>query len=544
MKLASFLRRRKCRPLVTPAANEPRLSLKDRKQDTDTGYGPIALTATATPTPAPVPPPTPPPNPKPHLPRNLAPPGRKCLPRDQRYHLRSICNVDEALVQSIHTMQKSERLYFLRKLMAANSIDYYVITRTDEYGRQDGTLAWISGFAGDSDAVGIVSQHDACLFVDQGECDPKPTCPHNGWVTLPAAHGSQSPNWMKWVATNPDNSNIGFDVRCMRYDTFKLLKSHLESKKITTKFVVCDFVFIMGMLHLDEPQFIGVKSIPAFDPKRRIKRLQHWVESQNLAPVDDDPRNKPRKYDGVLFTCPTSIAYIVYLRGYIAFPAYLYVGLRDCRLFIRHHIYSDLLYHIANIGVRLENREKLPQFFGDRMWGSGKILLFPDISCLVTSRIPERFYTITDSPIERLKYVEDATRESVLEWSRHAHYMYHANGVNTSDIKFDLDKVMQHMSFLSTSQPIEKDDIVREFPTLLLTWLREIMTSPEARHQILDMQSEGVTVFTTSVQQVLDAWSCDDWRMSLLFPGIPKTELIVLCEEMEGFRDLILSEMK
>lgn len=229
-------------------------------------------------------------------------------------------------------MTIDERLAGIRKLMAINNLDAYIIPSSDPHQSEYPaphwkSRAWISGFTGSMGYV-TITQSTANVWTDgryflQCEMETKGT-----GFKLKKQIQQGAPEHVDWLAnTLPENSQVGCDSSLFSVNQVRGMK-HIFSKKNIQLVTDADLIASLWGSRPELPKTEIFEHEVAFAGKSRTEKL-----------ADIRAKMKAQKADFHLVTTLDDIGWTLNLRGSDVdcnpvFVAYLVIGFERCDLFI------------------------------------------------------------------------------------------------------------------------------------------------------------------------------------------------------------------
>ncbi|KAI0266674.1 Creatinase/aminopeptidase [Gloeopeniophorella convolvens] len=314
-----------------------------------------------------------------------------------------------------------ERLTELRKLMAKDNLDYYIVPSEDahqsEYtAENDKRRQWITGFTG-SAGQAIVSRTASYLVTDsrywlqaEKELDPN-------WVLIRAGTPSGPRNWVDWLTDRVNESRVGIDARMLSNETATQLYPLLQEKKSKLVYPSQNLIDLIwegkpprskNKIYVQPIEYTGK------DASKKLTQVRDWIKNQ--PPSNASSRGPPQPsqlHVGTLVSNLACIAYVLNLRGddvpfNPVFTSYLYIGLDRAILFIEQEkVEAPVREYLQNLKVETRDYNGIWSFLRTREWGEGRVLISPQTSYAISLMLTHYRYTVVPSLIEEMKSVKN-----------------------------------------------------------------------------------------------------------------------------------------
>ncbi|KAH9484818.1 putative Xaa-Pro aminopeptidase P [Psilocybe cubensis] len=318
----------------------------------------------------------------------------------------------------------TDRLDEMRRLMAKDNLDYYVVPSEDAHGSEyvaasDKRREFISGFTG-SAGQAIITKSSAYLFTDsrywlqaQEEID------HNWTLIRCGAPGSPA-DWIEWLEGRVKGSRIGIDARMISHEKATLINTKIngkDSKLVYPPQNLVDLIWVdkptksLEMVYIQSTLFAGKDAV------YKLEKLREWIRQQPAA-VPSYSKSEPlpsQMHTATLVTSLACIAYLLNLRGSDIpynplFHGYLFVTLDKAFLFVEpQKLHDDVIAYLDTIGVQRKSYTDLWPFLRRREWGEGKVLIAPQTSYAISLMLTHFRYTVAPSYVEVMMSVKNET---------------------------------------------------------------------------------------------------------------------------------------
>lgn len=316
----------------------------------------------------------------------------------------------------------SDRLSDLRRLMAKDTLDYYIVPSEDAHQSEyvadtDKRREWISGFTGTAGQA-IVSKTTAYLVTDsrywiqaQTELDPN-------WHLIPAGSHDGPKDWIDFLLDRAKDSRIGIDARMLSHDKATAFNTKLTAKNSKLIYPPQNFI---DLIWKDKPArskeriFVQPLEFTGKEAAVKIAEMRKWVRAQPAATLSYSkaPPTPAQMHVGTLITSLSNIAWLLNLRGgdipfNPLFQSYLYLGLERAILFTDSaKISDDVTVYLSSLKIEKKEYNDLWAFLRRREWGEGKVLISPMTSYAISLMLTHFRYTVIPSPIEHLKAIKN-----------------------------------------------------------------------------------------------------------------------------------------
>lgn len=322
-----------------------------------------------------------------------------------------------------HTVNTTERLTALRKLMAQNepALGAFVVPSEDQHSSEylahcDQRRAFISGFNG-SAGCAIVTPKDASLFTDGRYFLQAEQQLDQNW-TLMKQGLPDVPTWQEFLSKNLEfSTQIGIDatlISAVDADAIKTALASRQSTLVSVETNLVDAIWNDRPPRPDNPVFHLDEKYSGKSPAVKIAAVREELEK--------------KKYQAVVVTMLDEVAWLFNLRGSDidfnpVFFAYAVVTLDSVELFIQKSQLDDaaLQYLRETINIRpydtfFSYLKQLPGHL--KLDGASKILIGERVSLAVAEAIGKDNYVIARSPVNDMKAVKN---DIELEGFRQSH---------------------------------------------------------------------------------------------------------------------------
>ncbi|KAI0318858.1 Creatinase/aminopeptidase [Amylostereum chailletii] len=314
-----------------------------------------------------------------------------------------------------------ERLEELRKLMAKDGLDYYIVPSEDAHQSEyvapnDKRREWISGFTG-SAGQAIVSKTAAYLVTDSRYWLQAKKELDDNWTLIPAGAPNGPRDWIDWISDRAKDSKIGIDARMIAHEKAMQLHSQLQTKNSKLAYPPQNFVDLIWHerpSRSKKPVYIQGIEYTGRDASKKLADVRTWIAKQrpSVPSYSKAPPTASQMHVGTLVTSLQSIAYVLNLRGddvpyNPVFHAYLYIGLDRAVLFIETAKTMAVRDYLGNIGVDVREFNDIWTFLRRREWGEGKILISAQTSYAISLMLTHFRYTVAPPIIDEMKGVKN-----------------------------------------------------------------------------------------------------------------------------------------
>lgn len=335
----------------------------------------------------------------------------------------------------------TDRLHELRRLMAKDNLDYYIVPSTDAHGSEyvafsDKRREYISGFSG-SGGEAIVTRNNAYLITDSRYWDQAEGEVDINWTVIRAGVAGGPETWIEWLLGRIKGSRIGIDARMISHANAAAINKEMGNRNLDSKLVYPP-QNLVDLVWKDKPQKSAMAIYPQpidFTGKEatmKIAQIREWIRAQPPTPIPFSKREPTQKdmQIGHLITSLPQIAWTLNLRGADIpynplFHAYLYIGLDRATLFLDAvKVVPEVSDYLRSINVDRRDYTDLWAFLRRREYGEGKVIITPHTSYAISLMLTHSHYTVIPSHVEHLMAVKN---EVEIECMRRA---YHRDGVS------------------------------------------------------------------------------------------------------------------
>jgi len=327
----------------------------------------------------------------------------------------------------------ADRLEDIRKLMAKDKLDYYVVPSEDAHQSEyvaasDKRREWISGFTG-SAGQAVVSKTAAYLITDSRYWLQARTELDSNWHLIPAGAVDGPKDWIDWLVDRTKDANIGIDARMISHDKAASLNSQLKNKSSRLIYPPQNYIDLAWKekpQRSKEPVFIQSLEFTGREASTKIAEVRAWIRAQP-ASVPSYSKASPTPaqiHIGTLITSLSSIAWLLNLRGSDIpfnplFCGYLFISLDRVVLFLDAVKLTDEVEdHLRALNVERKEYNDIWAFLRRRDWGEGKVLISPETSYAISLMLTHFRYTVAPSFIDSIKAIKN---EVELEGLRRAY---------------------------------------------------------------------------------------------------------------------------
>ncbi|KAF8907938.1 peptidase M24, structural domain-containing protein [Gymnopilus junonius] len=318
----------------------------------------------------------------------------------------------------------TDRLEEMRRYMAKDNLDYYVVPSEDAHGSEyvaasDKRREFISGFTG-SVGQAIITRSSAYLFTDSRYwIQAHEEIDHN-WTLVRCGAAGEPQDWIEWLEGRVNHSRIGVDARMISHEKATLVNSkinHKDSKLIYPPQNLVDLIWVdkptksLEMVYIQSTEFAGRTA------EYKLDKLREWIRQQppSVPSYSKQEPNATQMHVATLVTSLPCIAYLLNLRGSDIpynplFHAYLFVSLDSATLFVESQkLHEDVLSYLQDIKVQQMNYTELWPFLRRRGWGDGKVLIAPQTSYAISLMLTHFRYTVAPSYVEHMMSIKNET---------------------------------------------------------------------------------------------------------------------------------------
>ncbi|KAI9511197.1 Creatinase/aminopeptidase, partial [Russula earlei] len=298
------------------------------------------------------------------------------------------------------------RLVELRKVMAKENLDYYVVPTEDahqsEYtAESDKRREWLTNFTG-SAGQAVISRTAAYLVTDSRYWIQAERELDNNWVLIRTGMLSGPRNWVDWLTDRVNTSRVGLDARMISNEN--LIDLIWEDKPARSK----NKIFVQPI------EYTGK------DASKKLTQVRDWIKSYH--PSSTSPSKSPPQprdqHVGTLVTNLASVAYVLNLRGddipfNPVFISYLYIGLDRAILFVEQEkIEVPVREYLQNLKVEIREYNAIWTFLRMREWGEGKVRVLARLAPIIHvichfAYVDTMRYSLAPSIIEEMKSVKN-----------------------------------------------------------------------------------------------------------------------------------------
>ncbi|KAF8530500.1 Creatinase aminopeptidase [Hysterangium stoloniferum] len=337
--------------------------------------------------------------------------------------------IADAQIPAEPKVDTTNRLAELRKLMAKERIDYYVVPSTDSHGSEylaasDKRRQWISGFTG-SAGTAVISPNNAYLFVDsryyvqaEREVDRNWTVMKVGWEGMK--------DWDDWLIDLARGVRIGVDSRLISYTQGKKLQEALLPRASSLAFPWQNLIDLIwkdrpsrpkNPVNLQPLQFAGE------DAKSKLASIRGWI--QRSAPETGrftaNPPQPAERPVAAFISDLTEVAWTLNMRGTDimynpVFQAYLFITADRAILFVDNVKLPDIVKsYLQELGVSTKEYSDVWAFLRAKDWGVGKVIITPEVPFTVPRSLTSARYLVAPSYVQGRKAIKNATELAGME---------------------------------------------------------------------------------------------------------------------------------
>ncbi|KAH8993233.1 Creatinase aminopeptidase [Lactarius hatsudake] len=316
------------------------------------------------------------------------------------------------------------RLTELRKLMAKDNLDYYVVPSEDahqsEYTAEaDKRRQWLSNFSG-SAGQAIISKTAAYLVTDSRYWLQAEKELDENWVLIRAGAPGGPRNWVDWITDRANESKLGIDARMISNEIALQLYPLLQAKKSKLVYPsqnLIDLIWDGKPTRSKNKIYVQPIEYTGKDASKKLIQVRDWIKNYPVSSNGNSPSKGPpppsQQHVGTLVTSLASIAYVLNLRGddvpyNPVFVSYLYIGLDRAILFIEQDkVELPVREYLQNLKVETRDYNAIWTFLRTREWGEGKVIIAPQTSYAISLMLTHYRYTVATSIIEEIKSVKN-----------------------------------------------------------------------------------------------------------------------------------------
>ncbi|KAF9643184.1 Creatinase/aminopeptidase [Thelephora ganbajun] len=314
------------------------------------------------------------------------------------------------------------RLEDLRRRMAKDNLDYYVIPSEDAHGSGrvavcDRRMEWISG----STAIvgqAIVSKTAAYFVTDSRYWVQAASQVDSNWHCIQAGHLNGPKGWIEWLIDRSTDARIGIDARMLSHSKATELNSQLSpkgSKLVHPPQNLIDLIWKDKPLRPKEPIFTHPMEFTGKSTPDKLADIRTWIREtppspslySKFAPTADKYRV------ATLITALDAIAYILNLRGQDipfnpVFHSYLMITLDKAILFIDPAKLTDEVEdYLKAVGVDTREYNDLWSYLRKREWGEGKVIITPETPHAIALMLTRSRCAVMPSYVSSMKAIKN-----------------------------------------------------------------------------------------------------------------------------------------
>ncbi|KAI0001349.1 Creatinase/aminopeptidase [Russula compacta] len=314
------------------------------------------------------------------------------------------------------------RLAELRKLMAKDNLDYYVVPSEDahqsEYTAEaDKRREWITNFSG-SAGQAIISKTAAYFVTDSRYWLQAEQELDQNWVLIRTGMSSGPRNWVDWISDRASESRVGVDARMISTEAAQQLYPLLQAKRSKLVYPsqnLIDLIWEGKPMRSKNKIFVQPIEYTGKDASKKFFQVRDWIRNYNPSGTSPSKNAPPpsQQHVGTLVTNLASIAYVLNLRGddvpfNPVFVSYLYIGLDRAILFVEQEkIEVPVREYLQNLRVELRDYNGIWSFLRTREWGEGKMIISAQTSYAISLMLTHYRYSLAPSIIEEMKSVKN-----------------------------------------------------------------------------------------------------------------------------------------
>ncbi|EIM81069.1 Creatinase/aminopeptidase [Stereum hirsutum FP-91666 SS1] len=329
----------------------------------------------------------------------------------------------EGYQDSIHEeVPTAERLGELRKLMARDGLDYYIVPSEDAHGSEyvapgDKRRQWLSGFTG-SAGQAVVSMNNAYLITDSRYwIQATKELDSDYWIMIPAGSPKGPRDWIDWLVDRVRDCKIGIDARMISHSKASTLQSKIQQKGSRLSYPPQNLIDLIWKDRAARPKatiYMQPIEYTGIDASKKLAEVRDWIAAQPPS-VPSYSRSPPRPDQmpvGTLVTALPSIAYVLNLRGEDIpfnplFHAYLYIGFDRTVLFIESvKVEEPIRQYLKQLKVELREYNDIWTFLRRREWGDGKVLITDDTSYAISLMLTHMRYAVAPNKILQMMNIK------------------------------------------------------------------------------------------------------------------------------------------
>lgn len=322
---------------------------------------------------------------------------------------------------SIKAKPISARLQELRKLMAEEALDYYIVPSEDPcqsgsvIAESDKRLELISGFSGLGQA--IISKSCAYLLTDARYWYQVREQVDRNWKIVDIDPVEGPKDWIVWLGERVRGARIGIDALMVSHEKAMRLKAKLGPLDSTLFFPLHNLIDLAWQdkpPRSQEPVYVQGIEFTGKDALYKLDKLRGWIKRQPVF-TPSNLTTEPQVPVGTLITSLPCVGYILNMRGSdtaysTLFHAYLFVGLEAAIIFLDGSKMNErVVDYLKSIGVERRDYDDVWSFLRLREWGEGKLLMAPQTGYEFSLKLTPYRYTIAPCQVEHMMAVKNAT---------------------------------------------------------------------------------------------------------------------------------------
>ncbi|KAF9645429.1 Creatinase aminopeptidase [Thelephora ganbajun] len=308
------------------------------------------------------------------------------------------------------------RLKDLRKHVAKEDLDYYIIPSEDAHGSEhvaacDRRREWISGLTGTAGQV-VISKTVAYFITDSRYWLQATNQIDSNWRCIQTGHVDGPKDWMEWLVDRAEDSRIGIDARMLSYSKATELRNLLSpkgSKLVHPPQNLVDLIWRDKPSRSKEPIFTCPMEFTGRSTLDKLADIRTWI--RETLTVD-------KSHVATLITALDAIAYTLNLRGQDipfnpVFQSYLMITLDKAILFIDPaKLTDDVEDYLEAVGVDTREYNDLWSYLRKREWGEGKfpkVIITPETSYAIALMLTHFRYIVMPSYVGSMKAIKNDT---------------------------------------------------------------------------------------------------------------------------------------
>ncbi|KAI9458087.1 Creatinase/aminopeptidase [Russula earlei] len=316
------------------------------------------------------------------------------------------------------------RLVQLRKLMARDNLDYYVVPTEDvhqcEYtAESDKRMEWLTNFTGRAGQA-VITKTAAYLITDSRHwLQAERELDHN-WVLIRAGVLSGPRHWVDWITDRVNESRVGLDARMISNEVAQQLYPLLKAKNSE---LVHPAQNLIDLIWEDKPArsmnkiFVQPIEYTGKGASNKLAQVRDWIRSYAVSspsPSKSQPRSRDQ-HVGTLVSNLASVAYVLNLRGNDVpfnpvFISHLYIGLNRAILFVEQgKVEVPVREYLQSLQVEIRDYNAIWNFLRMREWGEGKarMIIPPQTSYAISLMLTYKRYSLAPSIVEEMRSVKN-----------------------------------------------------------------------------------------------------------------------------------------